>query len=73
MWQWHQLLSGFPGKGHLPRVSHQSYLSVIVLDYNEVKLDPVHRSTGIFITAGENSGKLQLGDCRVNAFVGNSV
>ena len=31
------------------------------MDHNEMKLGAVHRYAGIYLTAEENSGKLQLG------------
>jgi hypothetical protein len=43
----------------LPKVSHQSANQK---GDNEVKLGVVHRSSGICLTAEENTGKHQLGD-----------
>ena len=64
VWRCHQLLSGFVTKGHLPRVSGQSRLSANDKGDNEMILGVVHRSSGICLTAEENSGKPQLGDRR---------
>ena len=58
MWRCHQLLSGFLAKGHLPRVSRQSRLSVNDKCDNEMIQEAVHRSLGICLTAEENPIKL---------------
>ena len=59
VWRYHQLLSGFLVKDHLP-------LSVTFVSNdkgdNEMIPGAVHRFPDIFLTAEENPGKLQLGD-----------
>jgi hypothetical protein len=53
VWRCHQLLSWFPGKSHLPRVSHQSRLSANDKGYNEMISEDVHRTPGICLTTEE--------------------
>ena len=62
MWRCHQLLSGFLANGHLPRVSRQSCLLTNDKSENEMIPGAVHIFPGIYLTAGENLGKPQLGD-----------
>ena len=62
VWRCNHLLSGFLTKGHLPRVSCKSLLSVSDKGDNEVKPGVVHRSPGIYLTAEKNPRNLQLGD-----------
>ena len=59
VWRYHQLLSWFVAKGHLPLVSR---LSVNDKDDNEILPRVVYRSLGICLKAEENPGKLPLGD-----------
>jgi hypothetical protein len=61
VWRCHQFLSEFLEKGYLPRISRQSRLSAHDKGNNEMIPGTVHRSHGIYFTAEENSGKLQLG------------
>ena len=67
MWWWHQFLSGFLANDHLPRESRQSRLSANGKVDNEVKPGTVHISPGIYLTAEENLGKIQLGDHLIKA------
>ena len=62
VWRCHQLLSGFLVKGHMPRVSRQSHLSISDESFNEVVPGALHISLGICLTAEENPEKPQLGD-----------
>ena len=64
VWQYHQLLSEFLPKGHLPRMSLQSYIPANDMGDNGMIPGAVHRSPGIYFTAEENSGKAQLGNHR---------
>ena len=61
VWQCHQFLSGFLAKGHLPRVSRQLRLSVMIRVIMKW-FQAVHRSPGICLTAEQNPRKPQLGD-----------
>ena len=54
VWRCHHLLSCFLAKGHLPRLQHQSHLSVIGNGDNEMILVTVLRSPGICLMAKEN-------------------
>ena len=56
MWLSHQTLSAFLANGHLPRVSRQSANDK---SDNEVIPGAMHRSSGIYLTAEGNPGKLQ--------------
>ena len=50
VWWCHQLLSGFLGKDHLPRVACQSRLSANNKSDNEMIPGVMHRSPGIYLS-----------------------
>ena len=62
-----KLLSGVPANFDLSRVSRQSSLSANDKGDNDMIPGAVHRSSGIYLTAEENPGKSQLGDCLMKA------
>ena len=64
VWRYHQLLSGFLVKDHLPQVSHQYCLSANDKGDNEMISEAVYRSLGIYLITEEIFGKSQLGDSR---------
>ena len=53
VWRCHQFLSEFLANGHLPRVLRQSTND----KSDEMILEAVHRSPGIYLTAEENPEK----------------
>jgi len=59
----HQLLSRFVVNDHLSRALRLSRLSDIK-GVDEMKPGAVHRSPGICLTASENLGKPQIGECK---------
>ena len=62
VWRYDQLLSRLLDNGHLLRVSRQSRLFTSNMDDEETIPEAVHRSSGIYLTAEESRGKLQIGD-----------
>ena len=62
IYQYHQLLPWFLAIGHLSRESRQSHLLSNNKDDNEMILEAVRRSPGVYLTAGKNFGKPQLGN-----------
>ena len=53
VWRYHQFLSGFLVKGHMPQVSRHSCLSANNMDDNEMIPRAAHRSPGIPLAAEE--------------------
>ena len=59
VWRWYQLLSGLLVNSHMPRVSRQSRLSLMI-NVIMMILGTPHRSPGIYLKAEENPGKPKL-------------
>ena len=59
VWRYHQLLSGFLIKGHLPRVLRQSRRSLMIRVIMKLSWDCAHIS---WYLAEENPGNSQLGE-----------
>ena len=68
MERYHQLLSGFLANGHLSRVLRQSRLSTDDKGDNEMILEAVPRSPGIYVGAEKKPRKTQLGNRLMKAF-----